>query len=382
MRIVAARTTVVGTPWRELTFLELESDAGHVGLGEVRMVNKTETLLACIRELAPRYVIGCDPFDVERLAWNVGVADYGRPDEVVQSALAAFDLACWDIIGQELGVPLWKLLGGRFRDRVGAYANGWYQTEREPQAMADAAKAVVERGYRALKLDPFGAAVGRLGRDEFRRTIAIVTAVREAIGPDTELMIEMHGRFTPAAATQLAHALAELDPAWLEEPIPPENPAALRRLRDATRLPIATGERVHTLGGFRELIEGGCVDILQADLTHFGGFLPMKALAAWAGVYYLEVAPHNVCGPVGTAANLHLAAVTPNHRVLEHFNDFADAWVHDLVDQPPRVSAVDGCFALPERPGLGVRLDHDVAAAHPPTGGTIRLFERGWEQRR
>ena len=97
---------------------------------------------------------------------------------------------------------------------------------------------------------------------------------------------------------------------------------------------------------------------------------------------YLEVAPHNVCGPVGTAANLHLAAVTPNHRVLEHFNDFADAWVHDLVDQPPRVSAVDGCFALPEQPGLGVRLDHDVAAAHPPTGGTIRLFERGWEQRR
>src|ERR671919_1289456 len=152
MKIVDLRTTVVGTPWRELTFLELESDSGLVGVGEVRMVNKTDTLVACIEELAPRYVIGTDPFDVERLAWNVQRAEYGRPGEVTQSTLAAFDLACWDLMGQSLGVPVWKLLGGRFRDRVPAYANGWYQAEREPSAIARPAREGVHRGYRALKL--------------------------------------------------------------------------------------------------------------------------------------------------------------------------------------------------------------------------------------
>src|SRR5438093_11033270 len=158
MRIVEPRVTIVGAPWRELVFLELIADNGLTGVGEVRMVNKTDTLVACVGELAPRYVVGSDPFDVERLAWNVQRAEYGRPGEVTQSALAAFDIACWDLMGQVLGVPVWKLLGGRFRDRVPAYANGWYQADRDPKSIATLARAVVERGYRALKLDPFGSA--------------------------------------------------------------------------------------------------------------------------------------------------------------------------------------------------------------------------------
>jgi galactonate dehydratase len=381
MRIVDLQTTVVGTPWRELTFLELETDSGLVGLSEVRMVNKTDTLLACIRELAPRYVVGTDPFDVERLAWNIQVAEYGRPGEVAMSTLAAFEVACWDLVGQALGVPIWKLLGGSFRSRVPAYANGWYHTERDPAAIAEAAQGVVERGYRALKVDPFGAAAGALTREELRFVVRLVQAIRGAVGPDIELMIEMHGRFTPRAAVEIARALEELEPAWLEEPVPPENPSALRRVREATHLPIATGERAHTLGDCRELVEGGDVDILQADLTHFGGLLPMKGLAKWAGVHYLELAPHNVCGPVGTAANLHLAACTPNVRIMEHFNDFADAWAAELVDEAPAVSAADGCFAVPDRPGLGLKLDHEACAAHPRTGARIELFEPGWELR-
>src|SRR5437588_5093218 len=153
MKIADIRTIVVGTPWRELAFLELIADTGLVGLSEVRMVNKTSTVLACVDELAPRYVIGADPFDVERLSWNVLRAEYGRAGEIAQSALASFDVACWDLMGQALGIPIWKLLGGRFRDRVPAYANGWYQAERKPEAIAALAKTVVDRGYRALKLD-------------------------------------------------------------------------------------------------------------------------------------------------------------------------------------------------------------------------------------
>jgi len=381
MTIADLRVTVVGTPWRELVFLELTTDDGLTGVGEVRMVNKTDTLVACIGELAPRYVIGSDPFDVERLAWNLQRGEYGRPGEVTQSALAAFDVACWDLMGQSLGVPIWKLLGGRFRDRVPAYANGWYQAEREPGAIARLARTVVDRGYRALKLDPFGAASAELPSADCRRAVSIVAAVREAVGADVQILIEMHGRFTPATAVRVASMLEPYDPEWIEEPVPPENAAALARVKAATRIPIATGERAHTIADIREFVETGVADIVQVDLTHFGGFLPMKHLAGWADAHYLLLAPHNVCGPVGTMANVHFAVATPNYKILEHFNDFADPWVQDLVDHAPRVAAGDGCFGLPDRPGLGVRLNHDACAAHPRTGGRINLFKSGWEKR-
>jgi galactonate dehydratase len=381
VKITSHKTTVVGTPWRELVFLELKTDTGLVGLSECRMVSRTESLMACIDELAPRHVIGSDPFDVERLAWNIQRAEYDRPGEISQSALASFEVACFDLMGQSLGVPVWKLLGGRFRDRVPAYANGWYQSEREPLRISALAKQVVSRGYRAMKIDPFGHASAELSADERRRAVSIVAAVRETIGPDVQIMVEMHGRFTPHTAAVVAKALEPYDPAWIEEPTAPENPLAYRSVRSATHLPIATGERAHTIEDIRGFIEGGLVDIIQVDLTHFGGFLPMKRLAGWADAYSLILAPHNVCGPVGTMANLHFAIATPNYKILEHFNHFADAWVNELVDIPPRVDLKDGCFTLPDRPGLGLKLNHEVCAKHPRTGGRIRLFDAGWEQR-
>jgi galactonate dehydratase len=381
MKIAGSRITVVGTPWRELVFLELTTDTGLTGVSEVRMVARTQALVGCVQELLPRYVIGMDPFDVERLAWNIQRADYDRAGEVSQSALACFDVACWDLIGQSLGVPVWKLLGGKFHERVPAYANGWYQAEREPATIARLGRAVVAKGYRALKLDPFGHASAELTAPDRRHAMAIVSAVREAVGADVQIMLEMHGRFTPSTAAAVARLLEPFQPEWIEEPVPPDNPLAYRTVRAATHLPIATGERAHTLEEMRGFIEGGLVDVVQADLTHFGGFLPMKRLAGWADAYSLIMAPHNVCGPVGTMANLHFAVSTPNYKVLEHFNDFADAWVHDLVDGGPRIDPKDGCFVAPSRPGLGVTLNHSECAKHPSTGARIKLFEEGWEQR-
>jgi galactonate dehydratase len=381
VRIVEVVTTVVGAPWRELTFVELVADDGRRGLGEVRMVNKTDTLVACVAELADRYVVGADPFDRETLAFNIQRAEYGRPGEITQSALAAFDVACWDLVGQELNVPVWKLLGGSHRDRVRAYANAWYQTDRDPAALAEKALDAVARGYTALKLDPFGSAWMRLPPAERRRSIELVAAVREAVGPDVEIMIEMHGRFSAAAAAEIAAELEPLAPAWLEEPVPFDNPSGLARVRSATRLPIATGERLHLLSDFRVIIEQGLVDIVQADLTHFGGFTGLRRLAGWAEAYELPLAPHNVCGPVGTLANIHFAVATPNYLILEHFNDFADSWVSELVDAAPAIDPLDGCFQAPTTPGLGVRLDHDACADHPRTHTGIFLFSEGWERR-
>jgi galactonate dehydratase len=381
VKVADVVTTVVGAPWRELTFVELVTDDGRRGLSEVRMVTKTDTLLACISELADRHVIGSDPFDRETLAFNIQRAEYGRPGEVTQSALAAFDIACWDLIGQELDVPVWKLLGGRYRERVPAYANGWYQTDREPAALAKRAGDVVARGYTALKLDPFGSAWSGIVPAEQRHALELVAAVRDAVGPDVQLMIEMHGRFSPAAAAEIASELEPFAPAWLEEPVPLDSPTGLARVRGATRRPIATGERLHLLSDFRVIIEQGLVDIIQADLTHFGGFTGLRRLAGWAEAYELPLAPHNVCGPVGTAANIHFAVATPNYLVLEHFNDFADTWVSELVDAAPAIDPVDGCFPVPTEPGLGLRLDHEACAEHPRTHAGIFLFSEGWERR-
>jgi galactonate dehydratase len=381
VKIEDVRCTVVGTAWRELTFVELITDTGITGLSEVRMVNKTNTLLSCIHELAPRYVIGSSPFDTARLAWNIQRAEYGRAGEVAQSALSAFEVACWDIIGQAVGRPIHEIIGGKFRDRVRAYANGWYQADRDPAAIAALATGVVDRGYRALKVDPFGAAHGSMSPSERRSALDIVAAVREAVGPDVEIMVEMHGRFSSGEAARIVRQLEQFDPAWVEEPIPPEQPEAMRRLRASTHVEIASGERVHTLHEFAPWVEEGLIDIVQADLTHFGGFQPMIHLAAWADAHYLQMAPHNVCGPVGTAANIQLAASIPNYRILEHFNDFADPWVSELVDSAPFVSKDDGCFAISDRPGLGLRLNHEVCAEHPASRAHFALFESGWEKR-
>lgn len=381
MKIVEVAPVVVGTPWRELTFVELVTDDGLRGVGEARIVNKTDTLVACIEELAARYVVGTSPFDVERLAWRAHWEEYGRAGEITQTALSCLDIACYDLMGQALGVPVWQLLGGKFRDRVPAYANGWYQGDRKPDSFGELARSVVARGYRALKVDPFGAAVAELSRAELALAVDIVAAIREAIGPDVALMVELHGRFTAATAVAVARALEPYRPEWIEEPVPPYNPGLMRQVRAGTHLPIATGERVHTLAEFRELFESGTVDIAQADLTHLGGFTALRKLAGWAEAYGVLMAPHNVAGPVGTAANLHFAVACPNYKVLEHFNDFADPWVVSLAPGAYRVDPADGCFAVPTAPGLGVRLDRAAAAVHPRTRAHFNLVREGWEMR-
>lgn len=381
MKITAVETLVVGTPWRELTFVEVLTDSGLRGLGEARMVNKTDTLVACIEELAERYLIGTDPFDLERLAWRVHWEDYGRVGEITQTALAALDVACWDLQGQALGQPVWRLVGGRFRDRVPAYANGWYQGDRDPDSFAAMARAVTERGYRGLKVDPFGAATAELDSRQLAGAVQIIAAIRDAVGPHVALMVEMHGRFTAATAVAVARELAPYRPEWIEEPVPPYHPHRFQQVRQHTPLPIATGERVHMISDFRELFEQGSIDIVQADMMHFGGITGLRKLAGWADAYGLLMAPHNVCGPVGTAANLHFAVACANYKVLEHFNDFADPWVNELTTGTFRVDAADGCFPLPTEPGLGVRLDRAAAGARPRTRVHFNLMADGWERR-
>ncbi len=383
MRISRVTPLVLGTAWRNLTFVKVETDEGLIGVGEARVLNRTDAVLGYLSEAVPRYVLGSDPFEIERLVGRMYRDDFERAGAVVMTGIALVEMACWDLMGKALNQPVYRLLGGAVRDRIKAYANGWYTVERTPAEFHAAAKRAVAKGYRALKFDPFGAGFYELERTEKQTVIALVEAVRDAVGPEVEILIEMHGRFSPATAIEMARALAPLHPSWFEEPVPPENLRALAKVARAIAplgIPIATGERLHTLYEYRELFELQAADIIQPDITHLGGLLNTKKLAAWAEAYYVLIAPHNVGGPVATAAALHLAACTSNFKIQEHFNDFAETYVNAAAPGVPPV--VDGYFALPQGPGLGVTLDEAVVREHPRQQIHFNLFAEDWHKRR
>lgn len=362
MRITDFRTLTLGTPWRNISYLVLETDAGHVGFGESRVVSKTHTVLQYLRDVR-RHIVGHDPFDIEALYRRLTLLDFGKPGEVVMTGLAMVELACWDVIGKACGQPVYRLIGGQVRDRVPAYANGWYRVERTPGAFAVAARKVVERGYGGLKFDPFGNGDLELTRAEFRRSVDLVAAVREAIGPQVQLFVEMHGRFAAHQAIEVARAIEPYAPDWIEEPCRPHDLDGLARVRRHTSLPIATGERLYGAPEFTPLFAQGAVDIIQPDMTQSGGLLEVKKIASTAEAHGVMVAPHNVGGIVSTAAALHLMLTLRNGKVLEHFNDFVDQDVQKAGRKYPAVE--NGHFSAPEGPGWGVELDEAFIAAHP-----------------
>jgi galactonate dehydratase len=379
MKIVDLKTFVAGAAWRNLVFIRLDTDEGICGFAESTVHNKTGAILSYLDDVKWRYVVGADPFDTENLVTRMFRLDYSYGATVQTTALSAVEIACWDIVGKALGQPVWRLLGGKCRDRIPAYANGWYTVEREPKLFAERACDVVAKGYRALKFDPFGGGGLELTREEKLRAIALVEAVRDAIGPDVEMFIEAHGRFSPATSVAMAHELERFDPGWYEEPVPPEDVASLVEVKRKIRIPVATGERAYLRYGFRELIERRAADILQPDVIHAGGFLEMKKIAAQAEACYMMVAPHNSAGPGCTAASVHFAACTPNFKIQETFDDYSEPWLKDAVRGAPEVK--DGHFDLPSRPGLGIELDEEIIRAHPPREGFFNLWAPDWHKR-
>jgi galactonate dehydratase len=308
--------------------------------------------------------------------------DFVGGNDISMSGIAIIEMACWDIMGKALNQPVYRLLGGAVRDKIKAYANGWYTVERSPEEFHAAAKRAIAKGYQALKFDPFGEGYFELDAAEKRRVVSLVEAVRDAVGPDVDIFIEMHGRFNPITAIEMIRELAPFKPGWVEEPVPPDNLKALKKVADAVNtmgVPIATGERLHTLYQCRELFEYQAADILQVDISHFGGIKYTKKLAAWAEAYYMLVAPHNVGGPVSTAAALHFAASTQNFKIQENFNDFGEPYVKQAVTGLPEIE--NGYFPLPAGPGLGVTLNEDVIQAHPRQKVHFNLFSEDWHKR-
>jgi len=379
MRITAVEPLVLGTSWRNLVFLKVKTDEGLVGIGECTLQNREEGVLGYLQGAARRHVIGSDPFNIEDLWLRMYRNDFWRGGVMATTVMSGIEIACWDIIGKALGQPVWRLLGGRCHEKIKAYANAWYTVERKPEEFARRVKVVLDKGYQALKVDPFGPGALELAREEKVRSVELVAAIRDAVGPDVEIFIEMHGRFSAATAMELARMLEPYQPGWIEEPCPPEDIPSLKKVAEHVNIPVATGERCFTRYGFREVLESGAPDIIQADIIHAGGFLEMKKIAAMADVRSMVMAPHNSNGPVCTAASVHFDFCTTNFKVQECFDDFSETWVREAVPGCPVPH--DGYFYAPEKPGLGIELNEDVIKEHPYKEGFFNLYADDWNLR-
>jgi len=379
MIITNANTYTVDAGWRNFVFLELETDEGIVGVGEITVGGLSDAVVPIAHGLVRRYAIGRDPFDIEALWTSMYRDEHWRGGAAVTTAISGIEIACWDIVGKSLGVPVHRLLGGRCHDRVRAYANGWYDGVEDPAKLKDHVQQVLDRGYDALKIDPFKTIANEISRVDLRQIADLVGRIRHLIGEDRYLFIEGHGRFTTSAAIRVGQALAEFSPDFFEEPVSQENIDAMKKVSDALPIPIATGERLFTRYGFAELIARQAVDIVQPDCIHAGGILEMKKIAAMADAHYIAVAPHNSCGPVAAAATLQFDATCPNLYMQEMFADFDAAWWFDLVDGAPRVK--DGWIEISQRPGLGVSLNREELAKHPERQDAyFNMFSKGWEE--
>jgi galactonate dehydratase len=347
-------------------FLKIHTDEGLIGYGEPVVEGRARTVETAIRELES-YLIGQDPLKIEHHWQAMYRGAFYRGGPILVSAISGVEQALWDIKGKYYGVPVYEMLGGACRDKIRMYAHCFGDSLEEEVRMALDLK---NRGFTAIKigLDAPVRIVDTMAYVE--RQAERLSAIRNAVGKEMDIAIDFHGRVSPAMAIRLAAAFEPWYPMFIEEPCLPENVDMMVRIANSTRIPIASGERVFTKWGFRELIEKQAVSIVQPDLCHAGGILESKKIAAMAESHYGAVAPHNPLGPISLAACLQLDACTPNFLIQEHptLGDRSDLG-HGILKQPFRIE--DGHIRLPEGPGLGIELDEEALRD--------RIFEGDWD---
>jgi galactonate dehydratase len=351
--------------------VEVRTDDGLRGIGEVGLAYGIGGRGAAeiVLELARAKVIGRDPFRTEAIFDAMRRESFWGhvPGPILGAAISALDEALWDIKGQALGVPVHVLLGGACRERLRLYCNGWYRGLGPPEAYAEAAREVQARGFTALKFDPMKldeAGKGRhverhLPRDAEDLAVRRVEAVRDALGPGMDILVELHGNMWPMDSIRFGHRIAHTRPLCMEEVADAEDAGAAREVGERTGIAIAGGERLSTVGDFRRFFEARALSLAQPDMGIAGGFTGVRAIAALAAAHGVYVQPHNCGGPISTAACLHLSFSIPNFLIQEMFPVWPEDDRLDLVDAPYERQVMDGYAVLPTRPGLGVVLNDD-----------------------
>ena len=371
MQITSLKTVVVNAEMRNWVFVKVETDqAGLYGWGEASLEWKTRSVVGAVEDFAPM-LLGEDPSRIEHIFQKLYRHSFWRLGVIGLSAISGIEQALWDIKGKSLNLPVFELLGGRVRDRVRMYTHlgggdmrAVYDTHHsaDPTIFAQRAVEVVAKGYTAVKvlITPPTETLNSIAA--YRYAEQAMRAMREAVGEDVDIMVDCHGRHSPANALEFCRVLAPYRPYFVEEPVRPENVDAMAEVRRASPVPIATGERLLTRHDFRPIFEKQACDVIQPDLCHCGGLWEAKKIAAMAEAYYLGVAPHNPLGPVANAAALQFALSTPNFLIQEDM--LGDVpWRWEVVRSS--LTTQNGFWLPTTAPGLGIEIDEAAAARHP-----------------
>lgn len=377
MRVTDVKTFLVNPGVaKNLCFVKVETDGGVHGWGECYTQSDRDVQIAAHVGQLRRYLVGRDPGHIKSFV-QVVLDDvmHRRGAMDLYSALSGMEQALWDIAGKRLGAPVHALLGGACRSRVRVYANGWGDGNGTPEELAAKAKAVVARGFGAVKFDPVpGPWRSYVDAKTERRAVENVAAVREAVGPDVDILVEVHRRLAPMHAVAIARAVEEFKPFWFEEPVPAWNVDALAAAKREIRIPVVTGEELYTKFEFREVFEQRAADIINPDVCNVGGILELREIAAMAEAYFVAVSPHNYNSTtVGLAATVQVSACLPNFLITEYFVNLEPIG-NKIARKPIRVA--DGHIAVPEEPGLGIELDEAAMAKHPYAEFPVRRMRR------
>jgi galactonate dehydratase len=370
-KVTGCRIYIAAIDGRYPVLVQLLTDQGVTGVGDAAVAYGTgaQSAAAMVKELVQQFVIGKDPFRIEAIwsemydhtFWAKGGGT------IIFAGISAIEQALWDIKGKCLGVPVYELLGGKMRDQVRVYANGWSFRCTQPAEFAKEAERVVKDGYTALKFYPLATAeldaqghirhVSNRSVDSQveRRALASVKAVRDSIGPNVDLFLDVSAELTTDAIIRFARKLQDWNIAFLEEPVEPSDTEALKKVSEQALIPIATGERLYTRYGFRRVMEMHAADILQPDVGNTGGIMEAKKIAAMAEAYSMRIQPHNCSSPVCTAASLHLDATIANFYIQELY-PYRTPQHFAIVDHAPELDVRNGLLPISSRPGLGLEL--------------------------
>lgn len=370
MKITDVKTFVVDCFRTNWVFVKVYTDDGICGVGEGTLEYKEKALCGAVEHIK-NYLIGKDPRTIEKHYHDLYRDAYWRGGAVLMSALSAVECALWDILGKSLGVPVYQLLGGKVNEDCRIYVNGWFSGAKTPDEFAKKARIAVQRGVTAMKWDPFGKSYLQISNKDLDTALECVAKVREAVGNDVDLLIEGHGRFDVPTGIKIAKELEQFKPMWFEEPVPPNNLEALKAVRDKSPVAISAGERLYTRFDYNGLFALRAADYIQPDVSHAGGIMELKKIAAIAEANYIPFAPHNPSGPVANAATLQLAACCPNFCILEIM--YSDVDYRKKVTNENLVYE-NGRIKISDKAGLGIELNEEECLKHPYAEHNLRHY--------
>ena len=370
MKITDIKTFVVDCFRTNWAFIKVYTDEGIDGVGEATLEYKEHALCGAVEHIKD-VLVGKDPTNIEQIVHDLYRDSYWRCGPVLMSAISAVEVALWDILGKSLNVPVYKLLGGKTNEKVRIYVNGWFAGAKTPEQFGEKAKIAVQRGVTAMKWDPFGKTYMDISNKDLDTALKCVAAVREAVGNEVDLLIEGHGRFNVATGIKIAKELEQFKPMLFEEPVPPDNLAALKAVRDKSPVAISAGERLYNLRQYKDMFDLRAADYIQPDISHAGGIMELKKISALADMHYTGFAPHNPSGPVANAATLQLAGCCTNFSILEIM--YSDVpWRADVTNEELKYE--DGYIYVPDKPGIGIEINEEACLAHPYQPHTLRHY--------